>query len=165
MFSRPCSVATFAFPSRLAPLMLPKCHYFLVVRLRSCQSVATFVFLSHLAPSKLPKYHYASFFSVRPANSKLQNSRYFRVPLQSCALDVAKVSLFTVFSIRLRRRSYQSVGRPRSYQIHIINCFSTRLRPRSYQSVATFMLPSRPAPSKLPKCCYLHFFQPTAASK
>ena len=41
---------------------------------------------------------------------------------------------------------------------HYLSLFPPELRPRSYQSVATFLFPSRLAPSQLPKCHYLSLF-------
>jgi len=95
---------------------------------------------SHLAPTKLPKYHFSWFFYA------------------TRSLEITKVSLLSCFPPALRPRCSKSVTTYR---------FSTRLRPRSYQSVvrhrsyqsgATFMFPSHPAPSKLPKYHYSSFF-------
>ena len=120
-----------------------------ILRPRSYQSVAIYGFvhptcglqvtkisLLSCSPPVLRPRSYQSLaiydLFTRLAPSKLPKCRYFRVPLPSCALEVTKVSLFIIFL--------------------------TRLRFRSYQIVATFVPPSRFAPSELPKCHYLLFF-------
>ena len=120
------SVATFVFPSCLAPSMFKSItvyrfftrlrprSYQSVVRHRSYQSGVTFMFPSHPAHSKLPKYHYSSFFFA------------------SRSREVTKVSLPSCSPPILRPRSCQSTS---------IHCFFRRPAASKFPKSRYFRVP------------------------
>ena len=140
------------FPPDLRP-QLPKCCYFRVplpacaleitkaslfvtfstdLRPRNYQSVATFVFPSPLAPSKLPKCDYLSLFPPKVP----------RAPLPACALDVTKVLLVIVVSIRL---APSKLSKCRYFRVSLLSCALEVTK----VSISIYF-----QPSKLPKCRY-----------
>ena len=159
------------FPTQLAPSDLPKSRYLSCYppgwRFRNYQSIAIYcvpnpiakvllliVFPTRLAPSDLPKCRYLSCYppswrfrsyqsvAVPNPTDALGVTKMSRVPRPSCGLRVTKVSLFIVFP-------FPHLALPKCHCFHGTD-------PTGVLGVTTLfvVLPTRLAPSELPKCCY-----------